>query len=163
MWCRFMDKFQFENELIARAVKGDSEAGREILRKIALTITSGNFDSPLFVFLADRLWGYLDGGYPLDQALCVKKVHRGGRPAQYDPIELAAVDILLRKHCDGFVEKAASVWIKEHIKCDPRPMEKRRQEYAPMEKLDYEILLYRTGSLRSLVAPLVRAMRKNSK
>jgi hypothetical protein len=45
----------FERELIKPALRGEEEAGREILLMIALAIDAGRFDSPLFPFLADCL------------------------------------------------------------------------------------------------------------
>src|SRR6476620_7270724 len=91
----------FERELIKRALQGDAEAGREILHKIALAIDSGRFDSPLFPFLAERLFEFVRDGVPLERALRVKSKSTGGAPLKYQPNELAAVDLILRDHA-GF-------------------------------------------------------------
>ena len=62
----------------------------------------GHWISPLFPFLAECLWLYVEQGVPLARALCVEgDKSAGGAPLKYDPIELAAVDLLLRDHA-GF-------------------------------------------------------------
>jgi hypothetical protein len=153
----------FKRQLIARAQRGDAEAGCEILREIALAIDAGGFDPILFPFHAECLWLFMQGA-PLDKALCVKGEDQGGRPRKYDELELAAVDILLRDHAKLSVEDA-NAWIGERIGTDRTTVQRVRKNhdarYNPeaqqkhqqlMEAADRELLLHRSGSLRPIVA-----------
>ena len=110
-----MDEKTFEKMLIEKAEAGDDEAGREILKSIALAIMGGRFDSQFFPFLADCLFEYLDDGISLERALCVEAVkNEGGKPAKYDKQELAAVAILLIEHM-GYTPAQAKKWISREI------------------------------------------------
>jgi hypothetical protein len=152
----------FKRQLIGRAENGEAEAGRQILRSIAVSIDAGQFDPILFPFLAKCLWLIIDGAPP-DKALCIEEEKsKGGTPRVYDPDELAAVDILLRDYAKPeFSPEQAIAWIEEHIGADRRMVQRLRAKYdarynqeAPrlMEALDKETLLHRSGSLRPIVA-----------
>ena len=103
------------------------QAGREVLTSIVLAIDAGRFGYRPFPFLAECLWLYVSNGVPLARALCVegdKSV--GGAPLQYDPLELAAVDLLLRDHA-GFSPAEAVAWIRENIGADRKAVATRRK------------------------------------
>lgn len=149
---------EFHEELIRRASRGDAEAGKEILRTVALLIDAGQWTSPLFAFLADGLWEYTQHGIPLDRALCVEpESASGGRPQKYNPDELAAIDIILRDHA-GYGPEEAVRWIAERIGADRRTVQRIRREYdrrynksaeGPLtESLSLDDLLQLSGNLR---------------
>ena len=149
---------QFEKELIERARAGDEDAGREILYTLALAIDAGRFDSPLFPFLAECLLLFARDGVPLERALCVEKEpSRGGRPLEHDS-ELAAVDILLRKH-GGFTPEQALDWIEQSIGASRSTVRRLRVTYTPMQALERNLLLRLTGSLQVKAA---EALHQNS-
>jgi hypothetical protein len=147
---------KFDRLLIERSHEGDAEAGREFLRQVVSAITAGRFDSPVFDALAKRLSLFLDGGIPLERALGVEsEKDKGGTPATYDPIELAAVDLLLREHAN-FTKEAAIRWIEDKLGADRstvmrcRKMCDSRYNNAPcplMEVLGHDDLLHLSGSL----------------
>ena len=150
-----------DNELlIARARHGDADAGSEILRRIVNAIDNGRFDYRLFTFLAERLWEHIEKALPLDVALCVATKGTRGRPRIYDDIELAAVDILLRKHA-GFSGKAADRWITDKSGNDARAVQKRRREFAPMEAWARDDLLAYCGT--TLRKPLIAEIRNRGR
>jgi hypothetical protein len=60
----------YERESIARAKKGDAEAGHECLSRIMHAIDAQRFDSPLFPNLADCIHQYLLGS-PIEEAFNV--------------------------------------------------------------------------------------------
>ena len=147
----------FERALIERAQGDDAEAaeaGREILYSIALAIDAGRFDSLLFPFLADCLMQFAQDGKPLEQALwVVPNLNKGGTKRKYVGIELAAVDILLRKHV-GLGKDAAIYWIeqKENIGASASTVRRARAKYDLMESFSRDDLLHFSDSLRSKVA-----------
>ena len=167
----------FKRQLIARAQRGDAEAGSEILREIALAIDAGGFDPILFPFHAECLWLFMQGA-PLDKALCVKADDRGGRPLKYDELALAAVDFLLRDHAKHSAEQA-NRWIEDRIGADRTIVQRARKAHKPMEaariarikqqiedttsdnrekkakEADRDLLLHLSGSLRSKVAEAI--------
>jgi hypothetical protein len=154
-----------KRQLIRYAENGEAEAGRQILRSIAVAIDAGQFDPILFPFLAKCLWLIIDGAPP-DKALCIEEEKsRGGAPRAYDPDELAAVDILLRDHANPkLTPEQAIVWIGARIGADRRMVQRLRDKYDAryngkvqrlMEALDKETLLHLSGSLRPLAAQAV--------
>ncbi len=156
------DDAQFEHQLIEDAKRGDAEAGKLILKSITQRIDNRNYDSPLFPYLAESLWEYLDG-MRLDRALNVEAVNPGGAPA-YDRIAIAAVDILLRDYA-GYNRQAALTWIVDNIECSIDTARRSRRECDSrhnknadkplMERLDKEMLLHLSRDYRQKVAEVL--------
>lgn len=151
----------YERESIARAGEGDAEAGRECLSLIMHAIDAQRFDSPLLPYLAECIQQYLSG-VRIDRAFNVEKENKGGRPAKYNPTEVAAVDILLRDHAN-FQPEQSIIWLIENIhpRIDRRFVQRVRKEhdrrYNPnaagplMESCTRDLLLHLSGSLRKYV------------
>jgi hypothetical protein len=119
---------QFERRLIERAESGNAEAGRAVLQQIISAITAGRFDSPVLPFLAKCLSMFLHDGVGLERALCVEdEPSKGGARRKYDTIELAAVDILLRRHRQ-FSSEDAIKWTAENIGADRKTVHRARNE-----------------------------------
>lgn len=155
---------KFELELIERAKEGDSEAGEEILKAIVRHIDGRRIDSPLFPFLANCLHEY-ERGVPIERALCIEKgPNVGGRPSKYDPDEIAALDIYLRREL-GFKLEESLAWIEANVGMGKKEARELRKVYDArfnddtdgplMESLDTDLLLHNIGSLRVILAPLI--------
>tara|TARA_R110002072_G_scaffold300788_1_gene478951 strand:+ start:1476 stop:1976 length:501 start_codon:yes stop_codon:yes gene_type:complete len=159
-----METLQFELELIELAKEGDSEAGEEILKSIIRCIDGRRFDSPLFPFLANCLYEY-ERGIPIERALCIEKGRNvGGRPRKYDPDEIAALDIFLRREL-GFKSEESLGWIEANVGMGKKEARELRKVYDArfheskdlklMESLDTDRLVHCIGSLWMKVAPLL--------
>ncbi|MDB4409320.1 hypothetical protein N9235_00700 [Gammaproteobacteria bacterium] len=158
-----MDEKEFEEYLIWRTERGDTEAGREILKSVASSITGMSL---LLDYHAKCLCQYAEEGVQLERALGVKEEEpdKGGRPKKYDELELAAVDILLRHHAGMGPEEAVN-WIIKNIGADRRATQRIRKVYDSkynevtdeplMENLNYDLLLHMTGSRRKKVAEVL--------
>jgi hypothetical protein len=105
-----------DDEIIAYAIEsaeaGDAEAGRELLRHVALGLASGKLHPLLAAYHADCLWNHIQLGVSLERALHVYKYQI--RSTGFDPIELAAVFELLTEFA-GMKKGEARNWIKDHI------------------------------------------------
>src|SRR5690242_12956668 len=139
-----------KHALIAEAERGDAEAGRQILRSIALTIEQEQFDPILFPFLAKCLWLFIEGA-PIAKALCVEdEPNEGGAPPTYDGLELAAVDMLLRE-CANLGKEKAIEWIENHIGADRLTVYRSRKKWPLERTLICDDLLENSGSLRRFI------------
>jgi len=148
------DNKEFIQEMISRAKSGDAEAGRDALQALVHVLDNKEFNSPLVGYLAECLWDYVHHEVPIERALNVENgPQKGGRPA-YDPVELMAVDLLLRNFV-ALDKDAAEWWIKEHIGASERTMGRVRKICAPMEDMDRDLLLHNAGSLRQKVAEVL--------
>ena len=100
-----------ENQ-IERAKAGDASAARELLRRIAHGLGSGNLHPLLAQYHADCLWNHVQLGVSLDRALHVYRYQI--KSTTFDPVELAAVFELLVEFA-GMKKGEARAWIKTHI------------------------------------------------
>ncbi len=142
------DNKAFLQETLARAKRGDAEAGKEALKTAVTALDTKDFNSPVIQYLARCLWDYVGNDIPLERALNVEdEPNKGGRKLKYDPVELMAVDVLLRYHA-GMTPEEAIAWIDNNIGADRRTVQRIRVQYAPMEEMDRDLLLHSTGSLR---------------
>jgi hypothetical protein len=85
---------ELERELIKRANAGGEkgvEAARQICEMAAGAIHAGRFNSLLLPFMVDCL-SRIAEGVPPEHALWLwtPEPDKGGRPEEYDPVELAA-------------------------------------------------------------------------
>ena len=157
-------QLQFELELIDRAKDGDPQAGEEILKAIVRHIDGRRIDSPLFPFLAECLYEY-ERGVPIERALCIEKEPNvGGRPSKYNDIEIAALEILLRREL-GYSSGKSVNWVSDNVGIHRSEVRRIRKEFdsrfndcvkSPDETLmdgsETEILFYSLGSLRKDVS-----------
>ena len=150
-----MDELEFEHELIARANRGDNEAGLEILRSLTHHIDTERFDSPLFPYLAEALFAFTQHCIPLERALGLEDESnsKGGAPRKYDDLELAAVDAYLRYHAE-FRAEAAIAFIHANIGADRRQIQRLRKKYT-LNNLAPRILLNCCGSMRKYLADVL--------
>jgi len=157
-----MNEKKYIERLIEGADKGNNDDGVEALRSAALAIETGQFDSPFLPYLADCIMKYVELGVPLERAFNVEaEPSRGGKPAKYDKIEIAALDILLRKYAGKSPEEAVD-WIDQHVGPDRRYVQRLRKEHDStyndttsqplMESLDRDILLHLVGAMRKNLA-----------
>ena len=155
----------FEEETIRRAREGNGEAALLALRMVTENIEARRLDSSLLDYLTECLRLFLDEEVPIDTALGVEAIlNTGGRPAKYDPTEVAAADLLLRDHANLKSEKAIE-WIETNIGADRRYVQLKRKEYDAryngfkveklMDSRPKDDLLDLAGSLREKVAEVL--------
>jgi hypothetical protein len=151
----------YEHALLDRAQAGDAEAAREILSLLITRIDQGQWQSPLFAYLAECLVLHVHDGIGIERALGLESETPLGRPPTYEPIELMAIDALLRFHADYGLE-AASAWMQEHIRVgrstagpDRNTIQSLRRTHRPgldaarSGRIDRDTLIELTGSLRN--------------
>ena len=150
-----------EIEIIRRAMDGDVESAREILKSVALLIDARQFDSPLFDYLAECLLDYAEKDVPIEQAFHVKGKKRG-RPPRND-VEIMAADIILRKHLVKKPGQAAGWFQLNGVSINQRDLQTVRKAHKPMEGLPLANLFILSGSLQAKLGSEIRKKKKTSK
>lgn len=170
---------EYVTETLARALKGDAEAGREALRLCGFGLVRGNLSAALAAYLAERLWligKALDDAEALRrikkssgsvrsardaaiaEALCIKKPARKPRDPLPDwQVPYAAFGVLLTKsgmkpeQVKGAMDEARQRVEGESASLHRREAERILKAYLAMHNLDDDLLLYLAGPLRALL------------
>jgi hypothetical protein len=139
-----MEKNEYENETVRRALAGDHEAGREALVLCLIGLINGKLSETMAFYLADRLSQILDDMKP-DRALCIAKPpHKPSNPFPEWKQELGALAAVLAKRGYQPAQIVRALCDARAIVAD-KPIDEKdayriKKEWGPMRDLDDTML-----------------------